>query len=170
MLDEKLIQILLLLLQKTPLKGCCEWCQMAEQRHSYLFSTPTTTTFSPSPILCRRGPWGGGGDDDGDNGTPSCTKVTTKRRVTRRLSSNKSASYYSSAITMPLFLVFLVMIELSLATPAFGMAQQHFRRTPDNQTATVGDMVTLACSVINKSGVLQWTRDGFGLGTERNLV
>ncbi|OXA59029.1 irregular chiasm C-roughest protein isoform X2 [Folsomia candida] len=143
---------------------------MAEQRHSYLFSTPTTTTFSPSPILCRRGPWGGGGDDDGDNGTPSCTKVTTKRRVTRRLSSNKSASYYSSAITMPLFLVFLVMIELSLATPAFGMAQQHFRRTPDNQTATVGDMVTLACSVINKSGVLQWTRDGFGLGTERNLV
>ena len=48
--------------------------------------------------------------------------------------------------------------------------QQQFRRTPDNQTATVGDTVTLACNVINKSGVLQWTRDGFGLGTERNLV
>lgn len=50
------------------------------------------------------------------------------------------------------------------------LPQQQFRRTPDNQTATVGDTVTLACSVINKLGVLQWTRDGFGLGTERNLV
>ena len=47
--------------------------------------------------------------------------------------------------------------------------QQQFRRTPDNQTATIGDTVTLACSVINKVGVLQWTRDGFGLGTDRNL-
>lgn len=46
---------------------------------------------------------------------------------------------------------------------------QHFRRTPDNQTATVGDRVTLACSVENKAGVLQWTRDGFGLGTDRYL-
>ncbi|ODM98985.1 Irregular chiasm C-roughest protein [Orchesella cincta] len=46
---------------------------------------------------------------------------------------------------------------------------QHFRRTPDNQTATVGDRVTLACSVENKAGILQWTRDGFGLGTDRYL-
>jgi hypothetical protein len=48
--------------------------------------------------------------------------------------------------------------------------QQQFRRTPDNQTATISDTVTLACNVINKAGILQWTRDGFGLGTERNLV
>lgn len=48
-------------------------------------------------------------------------------------------------------------------------SNQQFRRTPDNQTATIGDTVTLACSVVNKAGVLQWTRDGFGLGTDRNL-
>ena len=52
---------------------------------------------------------------------------------------------------------------------AEAVIQQHFRRTPDNQTATQGDKVTLGCSIINKSGVLQWTRDGFGLGADRNL-
>lgn len=49
------------------------------------------------------------------------------------------------------------------------VVQQQFRRTPDNQTATINDTVTLACSIINKHGALQWTKDGFGLGTDRDL-
>jgi len=35
--------------------------------------------------------------------------------------------------------------------------------------AMVGDKVTLPCRLEDKSGPLQWTRDGFGLGTRRNL-
>ena len=30
--------------------------------------------------------------------------------------------------------------------------------------------MTLPCQVENKRGMLQWTRDGFGLGIERNLT
>lgn len=37
------------------------------------------------------------------------------------------------------------------------------------QTAIVGSRVTLPCRVIGKSGVLQWTKDDFGLGAHRNL-
>lgn len=37
------------------------------------------------------------------------------------------------------------------------------------QTAIVGSRVTLPCRVVGKSGVLQWTKDDFGLGAHRNL-
>ena len=47
---------------------------------------------------------------------------------------------------------------------------QAFLREPFDQIATVGEHVTLPCRVVNKKGVLQWTRDGFGLGTDRNLT
>lgn len=47
---------------------------------------------------------------------------------------------------------------------------QEFMREPPDQTAKVGDHVTLPCRVQNKRGMLQWTRDGFGLGVERNLT
>ena len=30
--------------------------------------------------------------------------------------------------------------------------------------------IILPCQVKNKRGMLQWTRDGFGLGVERNLT
>lgn len=47
--------------------------------------------------------------------------------------------------------------------------EQKFAMEPQNQTAVVGSRVTLPCRVINKSGVLQWTKDDFGLGPHRNL-
>ncbi|XP_059093510.1 irregular chiasm C-roughest protein-like [Tigriopus californicus] len=51
-----------------------------------------------------------------------------------------------------------------------GIAPQKFLRQPADQTAIQGEHVTLPCRVENKLGMLQWTRDGFGLGTERNLT
>jgi len=69
-------------------------------------------------------------------------------------------------LILPCSLLFLLLSFLAQNCAA----RQYFRRTPDNQTATVGDTVTLACNVVNKSGVLQWTRDEFALGPERNLV
>ena len=44
-----------------------------------------------------------------------------------------------------------------------GIAQR-FEREPEDQTAVVGETVVMACRVLNKSGVLQWTKDDFGLG------
>ncbi|XP_069957739.1 irregular chiasm C-roughest protein-like isoform X3 [Cherax quadricarinatus] len=46
---------------------------------------------------------------------------------------------------------------------------QHFATQPTPQTAVVGSTVVFPCRVINKVGHLQWTKDGFGLGTERDL-
>ena len=43
-------------------------------------------------------------------------------------------------------------------------------REPFDQIATVGEHVTLPCRAVNKQGVLQWTRDDFGLGSERDLI
>ncbi len=43
-------------------------------------------------------------------------------------------------------------------------AMQSFQQTPKNQTVVLGDTIYLHCSVNNKSGELQWTKDGFGLG------
>ena len=55
--------------------------------------------------------------------------------------------------------------------PATAVARhvQKFEREPEDQTAVVGETVVMACRVINKSGVLQWTKDDFGLGSDRNL-
>ena len=48
--------------------------------------------------------------------------------------------------------------------------EQIFLRQPVDQTAIQAEHVTLPCQVENKRGPLQWTRDGFGLGVERNLT
>lgn len=55
-------------------------------------------------------------------------------------------------------------------TKAALIKEQAFLREPFDQIATVGEHVTLPCRVVNKRGVLQWTRDDFGLGTDRNLT
>ncbi|XP_074028127.1 irregular chiasm C-roughest protein isoform X2 [Leptinotarsa decemlineata] len=49
------------------------------------------------------------------------------------------------------------------------LREQKFAMEPQDQTAVVGSKVTLPCRVIGKSGILQWTKDDFGLGTHRNL-
>jgi len=38
------------------------------------------------------------------------------------------------------------------------------------QIAAIGEHVTLPWRVVNKLGTLQWTRDDFGLGADRNLT
>ena len=49
---------------------------------------------------------------------------------------------------------------------------EKFATEPSHQSTVVGSTAVLPCRVINrpKPGMVQWTRDGFGLGTERNLI
>lgn len=47
--------------------------------------------------------------------------------------------------------------------------QQQFAMEPQDQVAVVGARVILPCRVLNKKGILQWTKDDFGLGTRRKL-
>ena len=64
----------------------------------------------------------------------------------------------------------LLFLLLCLSPVSWGQPEQAFLREPFDQMAPVGEHVTLPCRVVNKKGVLQWTRDGFGLGTDRNLT
>lgn len=47
--------------------------------------------------------------------------------------------------------------------------EQVFAIEPQDQVAVVGSRAILPCRVLNKKGVLQWTKDDFGLGTRRRL-
>ena len=47
---------------------------------------------------------------------------------------------------------------------------QKFEKEPEDITVRYGEPVILPCVVSNLKGVLQWTKDGFGLGTDRSLV
>ena len=47
--------------------------------------------------------------------------------------------------------------------------QQKFITEPTSVTVSEGANVTLECRVSDKVGVLQWTKDDFGLGTSRSL-
>lgn len=47
--------------------------------------------------------------------------------------------------------------------------KQRFAIEPVDATARIGDTIILPCRVVNRVGVLQWTKDGFGLGLERSL-
>lgn len=69
----------------------------------------------------------------------------------------------------PYRLLLLLLRISSLLTLTACLKEQKFAMEPQDQTAVIGSRVTLPCRVIDKSGVLQWTKDDFGLGTHRNL-
>lgn len=61
------------------------------------------------------------------------------------------------------------LLLLSLVAAVAATTRQSFLREPFDQIATVGEHVTLPCRVSDRRGVLQWTRDDFGLGSDRRL-
>ena len=60
--------------------------------------------------------------------------------------------------------MFLMVVALSEAV------NQKFTSEPKDVSAVIGTRVQLPCKVLTKQGVLQWTKDDFGLGTHRNLT
>ena len=76
------------------------------------------------------------------------------RRIYRR---NLDMQCVKTLALLPLLLVFARAVV------------QKFVREPPDQTAAVGEHVTLPCRVESKLGKIQWTRDDFGLGLNRNL-
>ena len=65
-----------------------------------------------------------------------------------------------------------MLVVLAISNAVGGQSPrpaQRFEREPEDQTAVVGETVVMACRVLNKGGILQWTKDDFGLGSDRNL-
>ncbi|CAL4139445.1 unnamed protein product [Meganyctiphanes norvegica] len=75
--------------------------------------------------------------------------------------------WYTSPPRRRLQLWIFILILQALGT--VGSQFQRFANEPSPQTAVAGSTVVLPCRIINMAGVLQWTRDGFGLGNERQL-
>ncbi|XP_022251226.1 irregular chiasm C-roughest protein-like isoform X2 [Limulus polyphemus] len=68
-------------------------------------------------------------------------------------------------------LVHLVCTQMALSQGSpLDVIQQSFAIEPADRTAIQGDTIVLPCRVLHKKGTLQWTRDGFGLGSERSLA
>ncbi|XP_022252499.1 irregular chiasm C-roughest protein-like [Limulus polyphemus] len=73
------------------------------------------------------------------------------------------------------FLVSFQFFFITSLFPAFagrkeGSVQQTFLREPKDKMVILGEDILLPCRVQNKIGMLQWTRDGFGLGSDRELI
>lgn len=63
--------------------------------------------------------------------------------------------------------------KILLLTIYIGLANalnQAFTLEPEDHSVLIGSKVLLPCRVEHKQGVLQWTKDDFGLGTNRNLT
>ena len=75
-------------------------------------------------------------------------------------------------ITESLFHVTIILATIlhTQHTVVGGPTGQYFLSTPQNTTVTAGQHVRLSCSISNLVGTCQWTRDGFALGTDRNLA
>ena len=69
---------------------------------------------------------------------------------------------------MKMLLGSIILLQVFLL-PAVTSESQYFIEEPADVTANIGDAVTLQCRVGNREGVLQWTKNGFGLGTDPAL-
>lgn len=62
-----------------------------------------------------------------------------------------------------------IALVILVTTLPIILADQKFVTEPEDISAVLGTHITLPCKVTSKQGVLQWTKDDFGLGTHRNL-
>lgn len=67
-------------------------------------------------------------------------------------------------------ILYIVCIFIVVNQICTVMTFQSFRQTPDNKTTVLGDTVIFYCSINNKTGQLQWTKDGFGLGMAEDVA
>ncbi|XP_029346962.1 irregular chiasm C-roughest protein [Acyrthosiphon pisum] len=66
----------------------------------------------------------------------------------------------------------IIVMCAALVVAAAGLAsstEQSFAVEPDDRSAVVDSTVSLPCKVNDLAGKLQWTKDDFALGTNRNL-
>lgn len=82
-------------------------------------------------------------------------------------SSSSQFKLFCTLFVLIVHQIHVVMLAKQLVNT--NLPDQRFAMEPQDQTAIVGSRVTLPCRVIGKNGMLQWTKDDFGLGTHRNL-
>ncbi|XP_074605220.1 irregular chiasm C-roughest protein-like [Brevipalpus obovatus] len=68
-----------------------------------------------------------------------------------------------------LFVLYLLIPPSTFGLNRSGVVQQSFAMVPGDRKALLGETIILPCRVLNRSGVVQWTRNEFGLGPNREL-
>ena len=64
----------------------------------------------------------------------------------------------------------LLLLTASLLTlPSHTLPSQSFSAQPSDVTVNLGSSLSLPCQVVGRRGEVQWTRDNFGLGVDREL-
>lgn len=102
------------------------------------------------------------------DGTPESNRHVRRRPLpTNKMSSGSSAQ---RLILVAAIVVAALNVPPHHAQPFTQIVHQHLAMEPQDQIAEIGARVTLPCRVVNKKGMLQWTRDDFGLGTHRRLT
>ncbi|XP_022242354.1 irregular chiasm C-roughest protein-like [Limulus polyphemus] len=74
------------------------------------------------------------------------------------------------AVTAGVQILIIVSMFPVFAERKEDFTQQTFLREPKDKMVILGEDILLPCRVQNKVGMLQWTRDGFGLGSDRELI
>ncbi|XP_063842491.1 irregular chiasm C-roughest protein-like isoform X2 [Scylla paramamosain] len=64
----------------------------------------------------------------------------------------------------------LVYLTVTSALVTIACGEQRFVQQPQNVTVKHGESVTLPCKIADRRGAVQWTKDGFGLGTDKDLL
>merc|ERR1712013_318791 len=85
-----------------------------------------------------------------------CEKVIQERKETESLKMYKT-------------MIVLFTLLHTRNSAIIGSPNQYFISTPANLTVNSGSHARLSCRVGNLKGTCEWTRDGFSLGTDRNL-
>lgn len=116
------------------------------------------------------------------NDLSTSTRSTNKPRLSHSLlhcsvlpySISSSFSYRRRHISSTYYIVLLVVISClysrEVLASKLSSLRQRFANEPSPQTAVIGSTVVMPCRVINMVGELQWTKDDFGLGNERELT
>lgn len=65
---------------------------------------------------------------------------------------------------------YVLIVALLVQSISGNTINQAFTLEPEDHSTAIGSKILLPCRVEHKQGVLQWTKDDFGLGTQRNLT
>lgn len=66
-------------------------------------------------------------------------------------------------------ILFYAAVAVAAVCTGVSSNQQSFAVEPEDLSAVVDTTVSLPCRVMDLAGQLQWTKDDFALGTNRNL-
>lgn len=90
--------------------------------------------------------------------------------LTVKRNTNEMNDINMKQLTGAVYTILLVLLTVMGNIRGAENVNQKFTVEPENLSANAGTKVTLPCRVIGKHGLLQWTKDDFGLGTDRNLT